>query len=115
MGRAGCKPLLRHAATVRGLTAAPGGTSKVHGTERPFRPGGAGACAVSQETADAGGRARAGGSRRAARRAAERQKQAAAERQRHGAAGHPEETQGRGALDPTRYGDWEVKGVASDF
>ena len=49
------------------------------------------------------------------RAAAERQKQAAAERQRHGAAGHPEETQGRGALDPTRYGDWEVKGVASDF
>jgi hypothetical protein len=22
---------------------------------------------------------------------------------------------GRGGLDPARYGDWEVKGVASDF
>jgi hypothetical protein len=27
----------------------------------------------------------------------------------------PEEFQGRGGLDPVRYGDWEVKGVASDF
>jgi hypothetical protein len=25
------------------------------------------------------------------------------------------EVQGRGGLDPTRYGDWEVKGIASDF
>jgi len=25
------------------------------------------------------------------------------------------ETGGRGGLDPTRYGDWEVNGVASDF
>ena len=27
----------------------------------------------------------------------------------------PQEIAGRGGLDPTRYGDWEVKGVASDF
>ena len=27
----------------------------------------------------------------------------------------PNETTGRGGLDPTRYGDWEVKGIASDF
>jgi hypothetical protein len=27
----------------------------------------------------------------------------------------PEELKGRGGLDPARYGDWEVKGVASDF
>jgi hypothetical protein len=27
----------------------------------------------------------------------------------------PDEVQGRGGLDPTRYGDWEVKGIASDF
>lgn len=27
----------------------------------------------------------------------------------------PEERGGRGGLDPSRYGDWEVKGVASDF
>ena len=25
------------------------------------------------------------------------------------------ELQGRGGLDPTRYGDWEVNGMASDF
>jgi hypothetical protein len=27
----------------------------------------------------------------------------------------PQETRGLGGLDPARYGDWEVKGVASDF
>jgi len=27
----------------------------------------------------------------------------------------PDETSGRGGLDPTRYGDWEVNGLASDF
>jgi hypothetical protein len=27
----------------------------------------------------------------------------------------PKETSGRGGLDPTRYGDWEVNGLASDF
>ncbi len=27
----------------------------------------------------------------------------------------PEEIGGRGGLDPSRYGDWEVKGVISDF
>jgi hypothetical protein len=27
----------------------------------------------------------------------------------------PQEVNGRGGLDPARYGDWEVKGVASDF
>jgi hypothetical protein len=25
------------------------------------------------------------------------------------------EVPGRGGLDPTRYGDWEVNGLASDF
>jgi len=25
------------------------------------------------------------------------------------------EINGRGGLDPARYGDWEVKGIASDF
>ncbi len=42
----------------------------------------------------------------AAARRAERNRQ---ERER------PEELQGRGGLDPVRYGDWEVKGIASDF
>jgi hypothetical protein len=27
----------------------------------------------------------------------------------------PKEHNGRGGLDPARYGDWEVKGIASDF
>ncbi len=27
----------------------------------------------------------------------------------------PTELQGRGGLEPARYGDWEVKGIASDF
>ena len=27
----------------------------------------------------------------------------------------PVEIKGRGGLEPTRYGDWEVKGITSDF
>lgn len=27
----------------------------------------------------------------------------------------PREIDGRGGLDPARYGDWEVKGISSDF
>jgi len=27
----------------------------------------------------------------------------------------PTETGGRGGLDPARYGDWEIKGLTSDF
>jgi hypothetical protein len=27
----------------------------------------------------------------------------------------PTEIAGRGGLDPVRYGDWEVKGLTSDF
>jgi hypothetical protein len=27
----------------------------------------------------------------------------------------PKEKQGRNGLEPTRYGDWEKKGIASDF
>jgi hypothetical protein len=27
----------------------------------------------------------------------------------------PQESHGRGGLDPVRYGDWEVKGIATDF
>ena len=27
----------------------------------------------------------------------------------------PREVKGRGGLEPTRYGDWEVKGITSDF
>jgi hypothetical protein len=31
------------------------------------------------------------------------------------AAQRPPELQGRNGPDPVRYGDWEVKGLASDF
>lgn len=27
----------------------------------------------------------------------------------------PAEIAGRGGLDPVRYGDWEIRGLASDF
>ncbi len=27
----------------------------------------------------------------------------------------PKEKGGRGGLDPARYGDWEIKGLTSDF
>jgi hypothetical protein len=37
-----------------------------------------------------------------------------AERDRNGAC-QPKESSGRGGLDPTRYGDWEVNGLTSDF
>jgi len=48
----------------------------------------------------------------AARRALEE-----AEARRNAAAlrSPPEEIGGRSGLEPTRYGDWESKGVASDF
>ena len=40
-----------------------------------------------------------------------------AERDRAGAQRPPEPESGRrsGELDPVRYGDWEVKGMATDF
>jgi hypothetical protein len=30
-------------------------------------------------------------------------------------AGQPKELRGRAGPEPTRYGDWETKGIASDF
>jgi hypothetical protein len=50
----------------------------------------------------------------AARRAlaeAEARRQAARETE----AAQPREIGGRGGKEPVRYGDWEVKGLASDF
>jgi len=41
--------------------------------------------------------------------------EAEARRQAARAAEQPAERNGRGGLDPVRYGDWEVKGIASDF
>jgi hypothetical protein len=37
-----------------------------------------------------------------------------AERERQ-EADTPKEIAGRGGLDPTRYGDWEIRGIISDF
>ena len=31
------------------------------------------------------------------------------------AASAPKEVDGRGGLDPARYGDWEIKGQTADF
>jgi hypothetical protein len=49
--------------------------------------------------------------------AAQRALAEAAERRRNVARQSPSapEIDGRGGLDPARYGDWEVKGIASDF
>ena len=38
-----------------------------------------------------------------------------AERDHRPASTEPREVNGRGGLDPTRYGDWEIKGLTSDF
>src|SRR5262245_5283005 len=50
----------------------------------------------------------------AARRALAEAAARRAERER-AAGGESRDPSGREALDPTRYGDWEVKGIASDF
>ncbi len=55
-----------------------------------------------------------------AKRIAEAGKRALAEAeerraQRDAAALMPKEIGGRKGLDPTRYGDWEIKGIACDF
>ena len=43
--------------------------------------------------------------------------EAAARRAQHerNAVAAPREINGRGGPDPTRYGDWEINGLASDF
>jgi hypothetical protein len=46
---------------------------------------------------------------------AERALAEAAERRAQAAAALPAESGGRGGLEPTRYGDWEIKGLTADF
>lgn len=46
---------------------------------------------------------------------AERALAEAAERRAKAAAELPAERGGRGGLEPTRYGDWEIKGLTADF
>ena len=54
-----------------------------------------------------------------ARRIEEAGKRAAAEAEERRAklkeTAAPKEIGGRGGLDPARYGDWEIKGIACDF
>ena len=38
-----------------------------------------------------------------------------AEKEKAAAAAGAKEVGGRGGLDPTRFGDWEIKGIACDF
>jgi hypothetical protein len=47
---------------------------------------------------------------RALAEAEERRQKAQAE-----ADARPREVNGRGGLDPVRYGDWEIKGLTADF
>lgn len=47
--------------------------------------------------------------------AAQRALAEAEERRRAAASNQPKEVGGRGGLEPARYGDWEVKGIAADF
>ncbi|MDH6261440.1 DUF1674 domain-containing protein [Bradyrhizobium sp. BR13661] len=46
---------------------------------------------------------------------AEARRQAAAAHAEDGAKAAPKELQGPKGPEPTRYGDWERKGIASDF
>lgn len=50
--------------------------------------------------------------KRALKEAAERRRLA---EEQAAAAPQQREVDGRGGLDPARYGDWEVKGITSDF
>jgi hypothetical protein len=62
--------------------------------------------AVKRRIRDAGARARA---------EAEARRKAAADAARAGSAPVSKEVDGREGPDPVRHGDWEVKGIASDF
>jgi hypothetical protein len=53
--------------------------------------------------------------KRALAPAAQRALEEAAARRGHEVAARPREFRGRDGPDPVRYGDWEVKGIASDF
>jgi hypothetical protein len=53
--------------------------------------------------------------KRALTPAAQRALEEAAARRANEAAARPRELRGRDGPDPVRYGDWEVKGIASDF
>jgi hypothetical protein len=62
--------------------------------------------------ADAPGRSLPDAARRALAEAAARRRE---RRSDSAPTKSAKELEGRGGLDPTRYGDWEVNGLASDF
>ena len=65
--------------------------------------------AKAETPEDVGGRRALPAAARRALEEAEQRRRAAASPER------PREVGGRGGQDPARYGDWEVKGLASDF
>ena len=64
----------------------------------------------SHKASDAGD-----GTERAISETARRALAEAEERSRGPFPQRPQEFNGRPGLDPVRYGDWEIKGLASDF
>ncbi|MCS0502543.1 DUF1674 domain-containing protein [Ancylobacter mangrovi] len=71
---------------------------------------------MARTTGPADANTDAGAPRRALTPAAERAlAEAAARRAASHPAEAPKEIDGRDGPEPVRYGDWEVKGIASDF
>jgi hypothetical protein len=71
---------------------------------------------MNDDLPDSGARLEAGKPvRRALPPAAQRALEEAEARRAQPEPQGPPELNGRGGLDPVRYGDWEVKGLASDF
>ncbi len=71
---------------------------------------------MSGKVEDAGARQKAETeARRDLPAAAQRALKEAEARRAQAKSAPPRELNGRGGLDPVRYGDWEVKGLASDF
>jgi hypothetical protein len=66
--------------------------------------------AMTDTKSDAAGKPLTEAAKRALAEAAERREQ-----YRRREAAMPKEIGGRGGKEPGRYGDWEVKGLASDF
>ena len=90
-----------------GMSATENSAAENTGAETPSP---AIAPAVSQHGAPAAARPLTPAAQRALAEAAARR----AERDRH-PVDHPEEVAGRGGPEPTRYGDWEINGLISDF
>lgn len=89
-----------------------GKASQARGAEAMNEPGEDGAPEAVPVEGAAPGKALAPAAARALREAAERR--AAIDARAREAAPRPEKS-GRGALEPVRYADWEVKGLATDF